>query len=308
MEETQLFPGKWVSLFGQRSQGAAAAGGTLEPSRGPGSWRLSAWPRAGVQEDSAHCDRLHVRVKENVSPISQRRKPRPRKATWGLRQGHRAHGWRSPNAGSIPQDRCPHTAWLHLLSCICGKASLISASESPFPSLCMFLPQQHTANLLSLCLQLPIPGPLCFPLDLTRLFLRPSLESAGEWPLSAWPFPSISIPASPSPSHSWCPSYLDNICNISGLRPGLCDSASLGLFDELCLCLSLSGTYFCVFRTVFFKLCIMTIGHKINELDCDQQLNKQAKKKKKTRMCSHTILWTVWAFYMTRFQCKMFSL
>ena len=32
VEETQLFPGKWVSLFGQRSQGAAAAGGTLEPS------------------------------------------------------------------------------------------------------------------------------------------------------------------------------------------------------------------------------------------------------------------------------------
>lgn len=31
-------------------------------------------------EDSAHCD-LHARVKENVSPISQRRKQRPREAT-----------------------------------------------------------------------------------------------------------------------------------------------------------------------------------------------------------------------------------
>ena len=93
-------------------------------------------------------------------------------------------------------------AWLQLLSNICSKASLVSVSESPFPSLCVFLPQQHVANLRSLCLQLPVPGPLCFPLDFTCLFLRPSLASAGEWLLSAWFFPSISLPASPSPSPS----------------------------------------------------------------------------------------------------------
>ena len=67
-------------LWAEESGRGCGGGRTLEPSRGPGSCRLSVWSRAGVREDSAHSD-LHARVKGNVSPISQRRKQRPREAT-----------------------------------------------------------------------------------------------------------------------------------------------------------------------------------------------------------------------------------
>ena len=107
-------------------------------------------------------------------------------------------------------------ARFHPLSSVCN-ASLISVLGSLFPSLCVFLSLHLIANFLSLCLQLPIPGPLCFPLDFTCLLLCPSRgvtsASVGEWLY-------LVLPAHLSPcfslSISLCPSHLSDVCNISG--------------------------------------------------------------------------------------------
>ena len=55
------------------------------------------------------------------------------KATEPMSDGPRTQAL-SPRTTALTRAR------LHLLSNICSKASLASASESPFPSLCVFLP------------------------------------------------------------------------------------------------------------------------------------------------------------------------
>ena len=62
----------------------------------------------------------------------------------------------------------------------------------------------------------------------------------------------------------------------------------------LSLSLSFWHLFLCVFRIAFFKLCIMTVGHKINELDCDQQLNKQTKKR--IAECVHIVSYELFQF------------
>lgn len=94
VEETQLFPGKWVSLLWAEERGGAAGEGAGD-ARGGGSKTLHPG-RAGVREDSSerteksrytHCDSVRTRVTEVANPAPRRRKQRPREATW-LSQGH----------------------------------------------------------------------------------------------------------------------------------------------------------------------------------------------------------------------------
>lgn len=232
----------------------AVGGGTLETPRVCGSKRLVGQGQGSVRTALQRLDRPSMPIVTFSTLVCRRMSEKEAEAKGGHATSAKATQPISDRSQPQTQPLFSRTtaltqACLHPRSSVYS-ASLISVLESLFPSLCVFLSLHLIANFLSLCLQLPIPGPLCFPLDFTCLPLCPSHgvtpASVGEWLYLVLPAHlspcfsfSISLPASPSPSLYARATWVTSV-TPQGLRPGLCDFTSLELLDSFPLILSLS--------------------------------------------------------------------
>lgn len=126
-------------------------------------------------------------------------------------------------------------------------------------------------SIFSLSLRISISQPVCVSAPATRcqfpVSLSPTPRPWASVSFSALPWrlrvsgSCLLGPSRPSlslllPLHRLLDAQaLDNTCNISGLRPGLCDVASLGLFDYNSVSLFLAPISVC-FQGSIFSSCV----------------------------------------------------
>lgn len=142
--------------------------------------------------------------------------------------------YRSPESGLCSLSKTIALAQPHVCSssAVWVWPCILRLLESPFLSLLVFLSLHHV-NFLSLCLLLPVPGHLCFPLDFTCLLLSPAwgaVVSADEW---LWL--CLILPVHLSPSFSFISALVYTQATLvtsvtpQGLKPHLCDFVCFGV-------------------------------------------------------------------------------